>query len=143
MKNVYTQLRRKFDGADSFVSGGHSVRGAGHTLHSERIARTPEWVNDDVQVRSLLLKVFPKLGEDENQFKRAAQWTLIIHLYFRMGMTSSQVAVETGSTDATVRTKIRNIKRAAANLSTFTGKPRSVRGRGRPKKNNATIGATM
>lgn len=132
MKNVYTQLRRKFDGADSFVSGGHSVRGAGHTLHSERTARTPEWVNNDAEVRSLLLKVFPKWETNEHQHKLAAQWVLIIHLYFRMGMTSSQVAVEMGTTDGLIRNRLRYIRRAAAGYCARTGKLRGKRGR--PKK---------
>src|ERR1700676_2995615 len=133
--DVYKQLRKKFDGADSFVDGGHTVGGKPSTSHTERVAKTPEWANDDEQVRLLLLKVFPKLETDEKQRARAAKWAQIIHLYFRMGWTSSRIALELKIRDVIIRNIIRDIRRARGGKRSDTGKQRGLRPRGRPKKN--------
>jgi hypothetical protein len=132
--DVYGQLRKKFDGADSFVAGGHIVRGGGETRHAERLSRTPEWVNDDAQVRSLLLRVFPNLKNNEAQRKSAAKWLSILNLYYRMGKTDNEVAQETGLTEGNVRVIICRINRAAAG-KTANGKTKSLK-RGRPRKDH-------
>src|ERR1700688_655382 len=112
--DVYKQLRKKFDGADSFVDGGHITGGKPSTSHTERVAKTPEWANDDQQVRLLLLKVFPKLETDEKQRARAAKWAQIIHLYFRMGWTDSRIALELKISLVSVGSLLRAVRRAAS-----------------------------
>ena len=139
--DVYKQLRKKFDGADSFVDGGHTVGGKPSTSHTERVAKTPEWANDDEQVRLLLLKVFPKLETDEKQRARAAKWAQFIHLYFRMGWTASRIALELRVTTKYVEDTVYHIRRAVNGKRADTGEQRGIRPRGRPRKNNATLPA--
>jgi len=131
--DVFEQLRRSFDGSDSFVAGGHAVRGGGSTSHRQRVANTPEWTNDDAEVRSMLKKVFPKLDTSETQRKRAGAWMLVIHYYFRMGLTHNRIAIKTGWKWTKVNSIIRNIRRAASGQQA-NGKMRCGK-RGRPKKN--------
>jgi hypothetical protein len=118
------------DGADSFVAGGHAVRGGGSTRHAERVANIPEWANSDAEVRALLLKVFPKLEIDENQRKHAAIWTLIIYYYYRMGLTQNRIALKTGWTLRKVHCLIGRIQHAVT-------RPRGKRGR--PRKNGEPL----
>jgi hypothetical protein len=138
--DVFEQLRQRFDGSDPFVAGGHAVRGGGMTRNADRVANTPEWANDNLQVRELLLKVFPKLATDENQRKRALAWATIIYLYHRCGMTQLHISMRLGWTENRVKMMIRNINRAATGRSVRTGKPRGKRGR--PRKNSDTLLAT-
>lgn len=137
--DVFEQLRKTFDGADSFVAGGHAVRGGGSTSHSQRVSRTPEWANNDAEVRSLLLKVFPKLDTSESQRKRAGAWMLIIYYYFRMGLTQNRIVLKMKWTPYRVQSLIRNIKRAASGRA-GNGMLRGGK-RGRPK-NSAPLLAT-
>jgi hypothetical protein len=125
--DVFEQLRKVFDGADSFIAGGHAVRGGGSTRHAERVANIPAWANSDAEVRSLLLKVFPKLETDERQRKRAAIWMLMIYYYFRMGLTRGRIALKTGWTPNRVNMLIRNIKYAANGRQSSHGKIRTGR----------------
>ena len=141
--DVYKQLRKKFDGADSFVAGGHTVGGKPGTRHADRVANTPEWANDDEQVRSLLLKVFPKLETDEKQRARAAKWARVIYLYFRMGYVTSRVAMELGVTIKYVDSLLRTIRRVATGKRSDTGRSRGLQPRGRPKKHNRITDAKL
>jgi hypothetical protein len=134
MSDVFQQLRKKFDGADSFVAGGHAVRGGGFTRHAERLAHIPAWANDDVFVRKLLLKVFPKLATDQKQRDRAGTWFRVIVMYYRLGYTHLRISQETGWTHTKVESLIRNIKRASEDRQASSGKNRNGK-RGRPKKN--------
>ncbi len=127
----FEQLRRVVDGNDQFMRGS-SVAGKARSRHAERMARTPEWVHSDLQVRQLLLTVFPKLETDERQRKRAATWILMIQYYFRMGLTQGRIAINTGWTLLKVNRLIHRIRSAAAGLRADTRKPRSGR-RGRPR----------
>jgi hypothetical protein len=139
--DVFEQLRQSFDGADSFVSGGHAVRGGGSTSHAERVASIPEWANNDTEVRSLLKTAFPKLDSSPTQRKRAAAWMLIIQYYFRMGLTHHRIVIKTGWTQNKIMMLIRNIRWAAEGKRAGTGKPRSGK-RGRPKLNSDILPAT-
>ena len=132
--DVFEQLRKVFDGADSFVAGGHAVRGGGSTRHAERVANIPEWANSDAEVRQLLLKVFPKLETDERQRKRAAIWALIIYYYFRMGLTQGRIALKTGWKSKKVNNIIQSIKYVTEGR-TAHGEAR-IGKCGRPKKND-------
>jgi hypothetical protein len=139
----FSELRTKLDGNDTFVTGGHRVmKTAGATRHTARMKRVPVWANDDEQVRLLLLKIFPKLKINEKQRARAVRWMRVIYLYFRVGWTSGKIASELGLRDVIVRNIVRDIRRAANGKRSDTGAERSIRPRGRPKKNNATIGGT-
>jgi len=135
--DVYKQLRKKFDGADSFVAGGHTVGGKPGTSHAERVANTPEWANNDKQVRSLLLKVFPKLETDEKQRARATKWAQVMYLYFRIGWPSSRIVLELKITDVYFWNLLRRIRRVAKGKRSDRPKDdRGLRPRGRPRKNN-------
>jgi hypothetical protein len=139
MSDVFEQLRKKFDGSDSFVAGGHSVRGGGATRNAARIANTPEWVNDDVQVRLILLKVFPKLSSDSRQREQAARWMRVIYLYFRRGFPRAKVAMIMNISMSSVKHLILTISRASEGKNKRGVVPKR---RGRPKKNRGPILAT-
>jgi len=120
------KLRSQID--DSFVSGGHQIVKA-----RQYTRKTPEWVNSEIKIRALLLRVFPKLHTEPKQRERAARWGRIIQLYFRTGYTHTQVAHEMRLTADQVRSTIRAIRRAAAGQRADGSGPRSGK-RGRPKR---------
>lgn len=133
---VYRQLRKNFDGDDPYVDGGHGVRGGGRTSYRTRVSNTPAWVNDDEEVRQLLLKVFPQLESDPVQRQRAGVWMTIIHLYFRLGYTRTHVAMVTQWTFDRVEATIRNIRRAFKGVMTKNGsRRRGITPVGRPRIN--------
>jgi|ERR1035437_2752825 hypothetical protein len=139
--DIYKQLRQKFDGADSFVAGGHAVGGKPGTLHAGRVANTPEWAYDDEQVRQLLLKVFPNWKTNPVQRARAARWAIIIQLYFRIGWTSTRVAMRLGVTIKHVQNVIYRIGRARKGVRTRDGVRKGLKPRGRPRINREGIPA--
>lgn len=143
-KDIFEQLRWKFDGSDQFVAGGHGVRGVGSTRHAERVSQVPDWANDDAQIRTLLLRSFPKLATDLNQRRRAGAWLIIIYLYFRRGFTRSRIVLSMNWTEDKVASLIKNIRRAVRNRR--TDKPFEIRGlkkRGRTSANTAPLPATI
>jgi hypothetical protein len=90
----------------------------GHEFFSHQVvqARTygrkcPEWTQNDKQIAEVIRQVFPRW--DTTQKTAAARWALVIHLYFRMGYTRSQIAEETGSTTEKIKGVIRSIYRAS------------------------------
>lgn len=90
--NAFSRLRKFMDGADTYVAGGHATRGAATTSHADRLARTPEWVNDNSKVQKVLLTAFPKLLTSRGHRTKAARWARIIQLYYRMGLPTARVA---------------------------------------------------
>jgi hypothetical protein len=103
-----SQLRRSLDRNESFLNGGHQTVGA------RTYKRTaPGWTKDDKFIRGLLLQSFPKLASNDNQREAAGRWATVIHLYFRMGYTRSQIAEELGSTEERIKGVIRSIYRAS------------------------------
>jgi hypothetical protein len=74
------------------------IRGGGGSVHERRIKETPEWVNDDVVVRAVLIKAFPKLHSSSGHRARAGRWLRVIHEYYRMGRTASVISKELGLT---------------------------------------------
>src|SRR5712664_1604996 len=114
------------DRKDSFQTG-HGIRG-GPTL---RMRKMPKWMNNENDIRRLLLRVFPKLETDERQRKSALRWLGIIHRYFKMGQSAQDVADELHMSAKTVHDIAQKIRYAGAGLRT-TGKQRTGR-RGRPK----------
>jgi len=125
----FKQLRKKLDGKDPFMTGGHGIiKSTGRSQHNARLQRTPVWATDDKEIQKLLLRSFPKLWIDPVQWERAGRWMRIIQLYFRAGLTSGHIAEEMHLTDKKVRKIISRIRNAA-----------KFRPRGRPKKNDVTL----
>ncbi len=120
-RDAFGELRRKFDANDPFMTGGHRL------LKMRRHQRSvPAWVHDENDIREMLLKIFPKLKNDDNrQRQRAAVWARVIHLYFRLGYTESYIAGEMETSISRIRSLVRSIKRAEMGVSLFTGKPRT------------------
>lgn len=131
---TFEQLRKKFDGDDSFVSGGHQlIKSAGATRHAERVSKTPEWALNKDKVQELLLKSFPLLKTDSRQRERAGRWAQIIQLYYRAAWTQRQIADEMRISVNLVKRLITSITRAAkGERANGTGK-RGQRPPGRPK----------
>lgn len=138
MQSDFKQLRKKFDGSESFMNRGHQIiKSAGATRHAERVSKTPDWVHDDQRVRELLLRSFPKLATDPLQRKRAGRWMQVIQLYFRMGWTWAKIAEEMGESPRKIESTIQKIYNVAAGRRS-DGKQRSVRSPGRPKNIDVT-----
>lgn len=131
-RDTFAELRQKLDGNDPFMTGGHGIK------KIRRQSRpVPEWTRDDKKVQEVLLRSFPKLATDEKQRKRAATWMRVIHLYYRMGTTYSQVAAEMQTDNGRVYNIIRRIQRVAkgrrADNTGMLGKPK-----GRPRRKSMT-----
>jgi hypothetical protein len=137
----FAQLRQNFDAHEAFVAGGHAIRGSGRSSHRERVEKTPEWANSDLEVRKLLLMVFPKLATDERQRKSAGVWNTVIYMYFRLGYTRLYISLLMKWSPPKVNSTIRHIRRAM-NGQTVKGKIRTGKKPGRPKKIGALLGAT-
>ena len=100
-------LKTIMDADDAFISG-HQIKKIRRQKRS-----TPEWARHQKQVRELLLRSFPKLNTSQKQRKRAGRWMRIIHLYFVLGFTCSQVAAELGEEIAPVKRSIEHIRNAS------------------------------
>ena len=63
---------------------------------SYRGRKLQAWAMNDAEVQRLLLFAFPRMHDKRPRYKRqredAARWARVIHLYFRMKYTASQVA---------------------------------------------------
>jgi hypothetical protein len=114
MKRDFRKLRTKFDGNDSFMTGGHQIiKSAGATLHADRMAKVPVWAMHDGKIRELLLRSFPKLATNETQRSKAARWARVIQLYYRVGWTRNKIADELGMSLGALTSLLRSIKRAS------------------------------
>jgi hypothetical protein len=125
MNRDFRQLRRVFDGDDSFMAQGHQI-----SKLQKRERLVPDWTRSNEEVRRVLLRSFPKLATDAKQRERAARWARIIHLYFRLQYTYRQVAEEIGIGVGNVKFKVASIRRVAAGKSAQGKEPKP---RGRPK----------
>jgi len=96
----------------------HDVFMAGHRIVKIRRQKrpVPEWARHQKQIRGLLLRSFPRLATDQKQRKRAARWARIIHLFFVLGHTYSQVAGELDEQLLTVHKSINHIRNASRGL---------------------------
>lgn len=128
----FDQIRNVIDGDEIFMSA-HSIRHGGRYASRGR-SKVPKWVKTDAGIQRLLLRVFPNLATNVRQRQRAARWARVIHLYFRMGWTYSQIAEEMGITYNAAHQLVKAVLWATKGL-TWNGKPRGVRGR--PKKMTA------
>ncbi len=127
---IKAQLNKKVDQNDPFLMGGHGVVSA-RTYKRE----VPAWAVNNARVRKLLSQSFPKLETDPNQRAAAARWAAVIHLYFRMRYTRSQIAEELGSSVSKVHGMIRSILRVSKGLRANDKGPRG-KAKGRPKKSS-------
>lgn len=85
--------------------------------------KAPDWVMDDVKIRKLLLRVFPKLHIDAGQRIRAARWAAIIRMYYSSGMTETDIAQEIGGTPNAIRQTRKRVLWAYGGLAANSGKP--------------------
>jgi hypothetical protein len=76
----------------------------------------PAWAFNDKKVRALILRAFPKMASSPTHKAGAGRWGAVIHLYFRMGYTRSQIAEELGSSTQKVHGVIRSILRVSKGL---------------------------
>lgn len=130
MNEDLKQLRKKMDGNDPFLSGGHQI-----IKVRKREKVIPLWALSDTLTRKFLIEVFPNLKTSEKQRKKAGRWARAIHLYYRLGMPHNQVAEEMPIGYGALRSLLRNIRRAANGLTSDRKKTRGLRPAHRPKKN--------
>jgi hypothetical protein len=122
------KLREVLDSNDSFIVGGHQI------VHARSYKReTPAWVTKNSEIRKLLLRSFPRLATNERQKRAAARWAMIIHLFYHMGYTSSQVAEEMGLALNKVKAICKSIRRVSKGLRA-DGRGKLTGKLGRPKK---------
>lgn len=112
MGRSHNQLKSLFAGDQAFMNGHQVMK-----VRSRR-RKMPEWAFDDQKIKTLLLKVFPKLATDQTQRKRAGRWAQIIQLYFRAAKSRKETAEEIEESISTVKNIINRIVRAAASRPT-------------------------
>src|ERR1700676_886948 len=118
MTKTHDQIRKSVDGNDSFMTGFQ----IGQLKTYKR--KIPLWVNSDKEIQKILLSAFPKLKTDSRQRTRAARWANVIHFYFRLRYTASQIADELGFKPSVVYDIVFRIKRAAAGQKANGSGPR-------------------
>jgi hypothetical protein len=123
------KLRRKMDGDDGFMAG-HQIKKI-----RTREREIPEWTLSDEQVQKVLLRAFPGFRKNPNVAKRAGRWVRIIHLYYRVQMSNSQVAKEMGESLNAVKMTLKGIRRVAKGRRASNTGELGLRPRGRPRKN--------
>lgn len=132
---TFGELRGTFDTKESFMTGGYQTLRPRAVRQSDRVA--PAWATSDEAVRKILLSAFPKLQTHAGQRERAGRWAEIIHLYFRLKMSSGQIATHTELKRKTVENTIASIRRVAGGRMANNRGPRGQRRSGRPKQVNS------
>ena len=127
-KRDMKRLRGKVDGDDSFMSA-HQIK---KIRTRERVI--PPWTLNDKEVQKILLRSFPSLHKNHSAALRAGRWTRIIHLYYRVQMSNSQVAKEMGMTLNAVKMVLKGIRRVARGRNAKNTAMLGLRPRGRPPK---------
>lgn len=105
-----TKLHNVMDGSEGFISGHGIVKARTYKRN------VPKWALSDSSIRKVVLRAFPRMATDPRQRDAAARWAAVIHLYFRMGYTRSQIAEEIGSSTQKVHGVIRSILRVSKGL---------------------------
>lgn len=138
------KLRRRMDGDDGFMNA-HQIKKI-----RTREREVPAWTLNDEEVRKVLLRAFPGLRHNRTPVnkragrsrqanrslaQRAGRWTRILHLYYRVQMSNSQVAKEMGETLNAIKMTLKSIRRVARGRRANNIAPLGLRPRGRPKKN--------
>jgi DNA-binding CsgD family transcriptional regulator len=128
MKKDMARLRRRMDGSDSFMEG-HQI-----TKIRTRARAIPEWALNDEAVKTLLLRVFPKLHVRNSPSARAAgRWLRIIHLYYRAQISNTQISKEMNMTLNAVKMVLKGIRRIERGRK-YDNRGPWKQARGRPKK---------
>ena len=125
-RDTFRELRQFMDGSESFMLG-HQIKKI-----RTKPRKIPNWTKTVEGIQEVLLRSFPKLHIDDKQRFQAGRWLRIIHYYFRLQITSGQIADELGLRPIAVRQIVAGIKRVAAGGS-FDGRHKKRRKRGRPK----------
>jgi hypothetical protein len=107
MKKDMARLRRRMDGDDRFM-GAHQIKKI-----RTREREIPEWTLDDAEVRKVLLRAFPGLRTSQKQAIRAGRWMRLIHLFYRVQLSNSQVAREMGESLNATKMTLKSIRRVA------------------------------
>lgn len=126
-KKDMNRLRRRMDGDDNFMNA-HQIKKI-----RTREREVPAWALNDKEVRKVLLRAFPGLHNNNSVAKQAGRWTRLIHLYYRVQMSNSQVAKEMGETLNRVKMTLKSIRRVARGRRADNTGPLSSIPRGRPK----------
>jgi hypothetical protein len=129
MNEDLKQLRKKMDGDDPFMAGGHQII---KVRSREKVV--PVWANSNLETQKILLRAFPKLATNPRQRKSAARWGLIIHLFYRVNLTTGQIAEELNTKPSTIKLVLQHIRRAARGVKANNTGPLGARPVGRPKK---------
>jgi hypothetical protein len=132
--DTFAELRHDhFDGNDPFMTGGHGILRP-RILRPSKRKTLAAWATSDEAIQKILLSAFPKHWTNARQMQRAGRWVRIIHLYFRLGMSSGYIAEETGLKRKNVENMIASIRRVARGLRADNRGLRGLRRRGRPNK---------
>src|SRR5262252_2162673 len=95
-REQFSELRKRyFDGGDQIMRGV-SVGGNPHSGNRIRGMNPPEWAVNNRLLQQVLLRAFPKMDTNSTQRKRAGQWTLIICMFHRRGLSANRVGMELG-----------------------------------------------
>ena len=129
------ELRTKIDGDDPYFTGHGIIKPRrGNQGNKTGIPRTcPDWANNSVKIKELLLRSFPKLKADDRQRAAAGRWARVIQLYYRKQMTHGQVCTELSIPLVTLLSVVRSIDRAIQGKRTDGTGPRTGK-MGRPRK---------
>jgi hypothetical protein len=152
------QLRRSFDGDDTFMVGGHQI-----VKDREFHRDIPDWMLNRVALAAFLSSRFPLVNNecpygvppDKCHYcdcrtcrhrRNAGLWTFTINVCFLLNETATDAAVywnEKHEEDLHIEaTEIRRITQMillAAAGKRLDGKPRSFGKAGRPKKSTCTV----
>ncbi len=126
-KKDMQKLRRKMDGDDGFMSA-HQIKKI-----RTRERDIPAWALNDAEVRKVLLRAFPGLHKNQTEARRAGRWTRLIHLYYRVQMSNSQVAKEMGERLNSIKMTLKSIRRVARGRRADNTAALGLKPRGRPK----------
>jgi hypothetical protein len=126
-KKDMARLRRKMDGDDGFMQA-HQIKKI-----RTREREIPAWTLNDAEVQKVLIRAFPLLKTRAASQKAAGRWARIIHLYYRVQMSNSQVAKEMGEGLNRVKMTLKGIRRVARGRRCDNSGP-WLRPRGRPHK---------
>lgn len=113
----------------------------GPALYQQKVLRRPgrtarrmsDWMKNDKAIRAFVERQFPKLHDQEHHRRLAALWTAVIVLYFRIGLSDTDVEHELNLRAGRVGRIVQSIRLAEKGLR-LDGRQRTGRPRGRPKK---------
>src|SRR5712692_8008250 len=126
-KADFDQLRAKFGGDSQFMRS-HEIKKI-----RTREREIPAWTNNNTEVQKVLLRAFPKWRTNYRQSQQAGRWARIIHLYFRVQLSTRHVALDLRIKPKNVELMVASIRRVARGRRADNKGPRGVRRPGRPR----------